>query len=339
MQVEIIFPNQSIKIYQINKEQFTIGRSKTCDISLSEDGISRQHMFVEQKSNIIYVKDLKSTNGIYLNNEKIPADCPIQYMEIFDLRIGPLVISIKADTDEKNKSDSSATKNIPPTFKAPEKSKKSVIVKDKKVVLKSKTEPQVLVFAFLIVCYFGYDYFSKKRKNEKSTHTTSEQKELSIKDTPPLLIELLNKKKCQDEMEKNLCKLIGYSFQNRDGIIIRGDEVYLFMDFEKHALDNSFKENYLNLKREKRFELLMLMEAFNDQIRDALQNNKLGSLYIADYASGSDTKSKIIKVLKLTSANRQILSSRDIQTVFEALQKNDPSYYKAIMKPLIEWTN
>lgn len=54
----------------INKKT-TIGRDSTCDICLSLDYLSRQHVSLEPHNGKLFIEDLNSSNGTYVNGEKI----------------------------------------------------------------------------------------------------------------------------------------------------------------------------------------------------------------------------------------------------------------------------
>ncbi|GEM_PF-2933071 len=56
----------------ILRAEYTIGRSDACDIQLDDDGVSRRHAkLVRTADGSIRVLDLKSTNGTYVNNERV----------------------------------------------------------------------------------------------------------------------------------------------------------------------------------------------------------------------------------------------------------------------------
>lgn len=86
IKIEIIGGPFDGKEYKFSKS-FIIGRDKTCGISIPYDKFSsRMHAEVifQDKNNII-LKDLKSTNGTFLKDEKI-AQVELKNEDIF--RIG-----------------------------------------------------------------------------------------------------------------------------------------------------------------------------------------------------------------------------------------------------------
>lgn len=59
-------------IFQITKPVIVIGRADA-DVELNDPEVSRRHAQVEVKGNAIILRDLKSTNGTYLNEQHVVA--------------------------------------------------------------------------------------------------------------------------------------------------------------------------------------------------------------------------------------------------------------------------
>ncbi len=58
-------------------EKLAIGRDHSNDIVLENPRVSRFHAVIEQKAGRFYVKDLNSTNGTYLDGNRVDADYPL----------------------------------------------------------------------------------------------------------------------------------------------------------------------------------------------------------------------------------------------------------------------
>ena len=52
-------------------ESLIVGRSSMCDIYFDDVNMSRQHFSIEAQDGGLYVKDLESTGGTYLNGIKV----------------------------------------------------------------------------------------------------------------------------------------------------------------------------------------------------------------------------------------------------------------------------
>jgi diguanylate cyclase (GGDEF)-like protein len=58
--------------YALDKEVTTIGRGRDNDIVLPSDCVSRRHVRLERRDEAIFVVDLASTNGTFINDERSP---------------------------------------------------------------------------------------------------------------------------------------------------------------------------------------------------------------------------------------------------------------------------
>lgn len=60
----------SNRVYTLS-DTTVVGRSNECDISLGAAHLSRRHASLHVKNGLLYVKDLGSSNGTYLNGERV----------------------------------------------------------------------------------------------------------------------------------------------------------------------------------------------------------------------------------------------------------------------------
>lgn len=63
-------PRVNPSTYEVSND-LVIGRHITCNIILDDDYISRKHTSITVVNNALYVRDLDSRNGTYINNAKI----------------------------------------------------------------------------------------------------------------------------------------------------------------------------------------------------------------------------------------------------------------------------
>ena len=59
------------KEFRLTKSEYTIGRTHTADIVINEEVVSRQHALIIRKNSEFLLLDLKSSNGIFINNLKM----------------------------------------------------------------------------------------------------------------------------------------------------------------------------------------------------------------------------------------------------------------------------
>lgn len=53
------------------KRAFTIGRSAACDLRLEDAEVSREHARIELSRGVLYIADRGSSNGTFLNGERL----------------------------------------------------------------------------------------------------------------------------------------------------------------------------------------------------------------------------------------------------------------------------
>jgi predicted component of type VI protein secretion system len=69
--ITIIFAGQEQKTYQLDKPRLVVGREASCDVHIDNLGISRNHCAFVNKGEAFVVQDLNSSNGTYVNGQKI----------------------------------------------------------------------------------------------------------------------------------------------------------------------------------------------------------------------------------------------------------------------------
>ena len=72
-------PLKNKKILLVDNN-IVIGRTDENDITLDEQAVSRHHVKIENKNDVLWLTDLKSKNGSYLNKEKITT--PVSYTHL-----------------------------------------------------------------------------------------------------------------------------------------------------------------------------------------------------------------------------------------------------------------
>ena len=60
-----------VRIVELRREETIIGRTTECDIPLPSNNVSRKHACVGFRNEEYHIKDLNSTNGVYVNGVRI----------------------------------------------------------------------------------------------------------------------------------------------------------------------------------------------------------------------------------------------------------------------------
>ncbi len=96
------------KIFPIKSEEISIGRSSDNALILppNDQSISRNHTLIENKSNQLYLTDLNSKNGTYLNGRRILPKKKILIKPGDSIKIGTSIFIVEEKKDSDNVSDS-----------------------------------------------------------------------------------------------------------------------------------------------------------------------------------------------------------------------------------------
>jgi len=78
--------------------QFLIGRDPRCNLRPSSDSVSKLHCAVVQRKDEVFVRDLKSSNGTFVNNDRIHGEVKVKDGDL--IKVGPLVLAVKIEVAE-----------------------------------------------------------------------------------------------------------------------------------------------------------------------------------------------------------------------------------------------
>lgn len=87
----LLFRGQKIPLVS----KITIGRDRSNSIVIDDKMASRFHAVIQKIKNDFYIKDLNSTNGTFINNNKTPHNKYLKLQTDDIIRIGRTEISIK----------------------------------------------------------------------------------------------------------------------------------------------------------------------------------------------------------------------------------------------------
>ncbi|MDB4476941.1 FHA domain-containing protein [Rhodopirellula sp.] len=74
----------------VSGEKFLIGRSESCQLRPKSESVSRKHCIIVLKDNRVLIQDLKSRNGTYVNDKRLPTDKAKVLAGGDQLRVGKL---------------------------------------------------------------------------------------------------------------------------------------------------------------------------------------------------------------------------------------------------------
>ncbi len=103
MKLAFKFEDGKVVRHEVFERTFKIGRSENCRVAIPSEHFSREHCLVELIDNVIYLTDLDSKNGIYINQIRIPNKLKVSFDTKYSLYIGECFLTIDITDDLKDK--------------------------------------------------------------------------------------------------------------------------------------------------------------------------------------------------------------------------------------------
>ncbi|NLE51656.1 MAG: FHA domain-containing protein, partial [Chloroflexi bacterium] len=97
--IDVYWPDGPIESYQLNKPAIAIGRSTGNDIVLDTTAISRYHITFSVKDQAVYLEDLQSVNGTYVDGVRIPPNDPFPLRGGEEIQIGDIRLIFQSSAD------------------------------------------------------------------------------------------------------------------------------------------------------------------------------------------------------------------------------------------------
>jgi len=84
-------PERKGRVYELS-EELTVGRAGGCGVALEDTTVSQLHARIFERDGRLWVEDLGSTNGTFVNRKKVSA--PVQLRRGDRLQVGATVMEL-----------------------------------------------------------------------------------------------------------------------------------------------------------------------------------------------------------------------------------------------------
>ena len=109
--LKVIEGKQSGTLIPLNRQKFLIGREEDCQLRPNSDLVSRHHCVIAVDDFTVRIRDLGSTNGTFVNNQRITTQVVLKQGDL--IRIGKLAFEMQIKVAE-------AARPAPKPIKVPE---------------------------------------------------------------------------------------------------------------------------------------------------------------------------------------------------------------------------
>lgn len=104
MKITFTFEDGLIKSYPIKGKSFVVGRSNKCDICVPSSDFSREHCRIDLVGQTIYITDLESSNGVFIDNVQLRPKIKTKYATTQQLMIGDAYVIFDLSSAELTRS-------------------------------------------------------------------------------------------------------------------------------------------------------------------------------------------------------------------------------------------
>jgi hypothetical protein len=272
MRLKVIYQAGDSEVFEFKKQVITVGRGSKCDLRVNGEGISREHLRIEEKDNQYFITDLGSSNGSFMNDEKLEALQETDFTTFFPVVLGAgtqVMLLNEDESSDDSKSSSSLLASNPNEYKPTGKAMMGAMmsdddasspgrkipkgIKSRRTSKASSSSSQSLIIV-LAALAAGYYYFFMQEeqpqiqqqvrkqapKKQKKKAAPTEERVITAKDTDANTV--LEYGKCLSETEKALCS--NFNFKDYyEGIAIKIDTVFVVINAENRLSNFKFEHS------------------------------------------------------------------------------------------------
>ena len=100
MRIEVLIDGEEPKIYPLNKSKIVLGSHESCDIILPSKNVSRKHLVITVRDDQFFVSDQGSTNGSFINEQRLVPGSSVEFTSFFPVRLGTdVLVSLLSDEE------------------------------------------------------------------------------------------------------------------------------------------------------------------------------------------------------------------------------------------------
>jgi hypothetical protein len=326
----------------IEQENVIIGRSAQASVQIQHECISRSHLKIRKSENgVLFITDLGSSNGTFLNNEQITPQEEIQWHSFFPISLGHKIL-IHLVTETTAASQEETPKNVQGERTYQSLKRPQVKTDDATRVKKFSPPPKTIKnsgkspYLFLILLTLGLGYFLSQydvNKDEKKSEIPLEETSKAPSELIKKVTGLATLKKCLTENEIKFCDFLKLTPEHFEGTLLQNNILYIFLNFDYRLKNVLFDPSFSFADKKDQITYLMVFFIFGDLNRNFVQHLKPNEVFMVDTSSAPN---KIKQILKVNNSDLFKISTTDIETIKAMVLKNDLGLFNNVIRPVIQ---
>ena len=351
MRVTVKQSNGQIISKDVSLDKAIVGRSVKADVVVPDDALSRNHCLIEIEAGNFYVTDLGSSNGVFINSQRIPPDTRTLYNSFSHLTIGELECTIE-DVESVEPIKNSPLKSTPPkednntktvtrmALKSPQKRTKPI--REKKT---SPLNANGIIGIVIVLALIYYEFWLPKKSKDQVSEIQNKQSPKPETTQPIKKVifdefrtiseyeNLNSKKNCNIKSE--LCTNLKLDQTLHEGIIFEDEEIFVFVNPSKIMGE----QKYGILKDSNEFvDLVALESILSSEILNQYTLKKIGQIHLVINSSeGLPIKVYRFNPKKFIPGEAPRINI--IMALAKAIQDGNCEKFWAMIKPLIYFKN
>jgi hypothetical protein len=271
--------NSSVQL-ETDKTHIIIGRGQSCDLRVVDEGLSRRHALFEITDEGYFVTDLESSNGVFIDNQRLRPNQRTPFPSYLPLRLGQVKLQIEDNSGAVP--DKLMPKKIVPAIKTSEKiirpaprlhSETTIKNQPKKSYAFPVAAGALIALAVVLQFFYGPEIAVNKsivspQVQSKFAHIQNE----FLK--PEEYKETLSMANCLDF--ESICKDLKLTTRLMEGVVLKDDEAYILMNLKKFQDQKGYKI------KDPRYGVtaLAILDLFQSNFFSQLETEQLGQIHL-----------------------------------------------------------
>lgn len=332
MKITIRLSDGKFQSQTFHQNSVVIGRSKKCEMVVLDEALSRQHCRVDLENGAFYLTDLGSSNGVFVNGERLPLNTKTPISTFWQLGLGILELQLQDTEDVPNFTRSTQININNQTSPPPKK----IVTTSEKKSLRINPFLTVSIVALVAIVYL---FANQKKESAQKSELLLENVPITLRDVEDTFLssEDYHKKEellyCSNEF--TLCDELKLSEKDGEGYRNEENKNFFFaINIAKHAKRPEFSK----ISEEDQDLIIPSYLILNSKFFDLFENKKIGQIHILV----KNSKSLSHKVLRLHQKYFSLQGperKRLLTDLYSALQNGQCEEFKAASKATIKIQN